>query len=76
MSLVSVESWIPWAINWQIKIRIGIVLLEVLSVKDSIASKQLNSYKENIGTYKPPSQNDSLFLENLSNNLSSYYENI
>ena len=62
-----------------------------LYVKDSIASKQLNFYKENIdvearyleintwkrkwliiGTYKPPSQNDSLFLENLSNNLSPY----
>ena len=33
----------------------------------------------NNGTYKPPSQNDSLFLENLSNNLSVYlkgYNNI
>ena len=32
-----------------------------------------------IGTYKPPCQNDSLFLENLSNNLSIYlkdYDNI
>ena len=62
-----------------------------LYVKDSIASKQLNSHKENIyveaiyseintrktkwliiGTYKRPSQNDSLFLENLLNNLSTY----
>ena len=62
-----------------------------LYVKDSIASKQLNSHKENkdaeviyleinirkrkwliIGTYKPPSQNNSLFLENPSNNLSTY----
>ena len=52
-----------------------------LYVKDSIASKELNSHKENIdaeaiyleinirkrkwliiGTYKPPSQNDSLFI--------------
>ena len=69
-----------------------------LHVKDSIASKQLNSHKENIdaeviyleiniqrikwliiGTYKPPSQNNSLFLENLANNLSTYlkdYDNI
>ena len=32
-----------------------------------------------IGTYKPQSQNDSLFLENLLNNLSTYlkdYDNI
>ena len=53
-----------------------------LYVKDSTASKQLNSHKENIDikaihlgiiyTYKPPSQSDSLFLENLSNNLSTY----
>ena len=54
-----------------------------LFVKDSIAPKQLNSHKENIGIeaiyleinirkrkwliigiYKPPSQNNSLFLEN------------
>ena len=27
-----------------------------------------------IGTYKPPSQSDSLFLENLLNNLSTYLE--
>ena len=69
-----------------------------LYVKDRIASKQLNSHKENtnteaiyleinirkrkwliIGTYKPPSQNNSLFLENLPNNLSTYlkgYDNI
>ena len=69
-----------------------------LYVKNSIASKQLNSHKENmdaeaiyletnirkrkwwtIGTYKPPSQKDCLFLENLSNNLSTYlkdYDNI
>ena len=59
-----------------------------LFVKDSIAPKQLNSHKENIGVeaihleinirkrkwliigiYKPPSQNNSLFLENFSNNL-------
>ena len=54
-----------------------------LYVKDSTASKQLNSHKENINikaihlgiiyTYKPPSQSDSLFLENLSNNLSTYF---
>ena len=53
-----------------------------LYVKDSTASKQLNSHKENINikaihlgiiyTYKPPSQSDSLFLENLLNNLSTY----
>ena len=69
-----------------------------LYVKDSIASKQLNSHKENIhveaiyleiyirkrkwliiGTYKPPSQRDSIFLENLLNNLYTYlkdYDNI
>ena len=69
-----------------------------LYVKDIIASKQLNSHKENIdeeeicleinirkrkwliiGKYKLPSQNNSLFLENLSNNLSTYlkdYDNI
>ena len=62
-----------------------------LYVTDSIASKQLNSHKENIyveaiyleinirkskwlikDTYKPPGQKNSLFLENLSNNLSTY----
>ena len=67
-------------------------------IKDSIASKKLNSHKENmdveaiyleinmrkrkwliIGTYKPSSQSDSLFLENLSNNLFTYlkdYDNM
>ena len=66
-----------------------------LYVKESIASKQLNSHKKHrcrsnifrskytkkkiIGTYKSPSQNDSLFLQNLSNNFSTYlkdYDNI
>ena len=69
-----------------------------LYVKDNIASKQLNSHKENIdvqavyleinirkskwliiGTYKSAGRKDSLFLENLLNNLSTYlrhYDNI
>ena len=61
-------------------------------VKENIASKQLNFHwdKETeaiyllrkwiiLGLYKPPSQNNSLFLENMSKNFSRYldsYENI
>ena len=40
--------------------------------RNKYKKKSMAYHRHTIGTYKPPSQSDSLFSENLSSNLSTY----